>query len=427
MEAASRAILTLFFGLTLVSCAAKKSRVQNAGLNGQFCVEQVIPKSFLVQWKEEVPKAFEENRLFTGSLITRFSDISKAELENSVLSPYENSFSWAEHEFETEKINLPEIHTQAVTAWGPKNIRLQDAWNHLGVFGDDVIVAVIDSGVDSTHPLLAPQMWTNPGESGGGKETNGVDDDGNGLVDDVHGWNFGEFNSDISDSYQVAHGTHVAGVIAGQAGDDDFTGVAPNAKIMGLKFIDDFGTGPIGAAISSINYAQVHGAKVINASWGGRACSTLLKEEIVKVTQAGVVFVAAAGNSGLDLNAVPEWPAAFIVPGKLTVGSIGENGFLSFFSNYGRLVDLAAPGDEILSTVPSGPGEAPGKLFAMRGTSMAAPFVSGVAALMLSYNPSLGPVDVANLIKQSVVIQGHLDVSTSGKLDAYRAARSIKP
>jgi subtilisin family serine protease len=266
---------------------------------------------------------------------------------------------------------------------------------------------------------LSSQIWTNSDEIPG----NGIDDDNNGLIDDYKGYNFGEHNSDVASG--STHGTHISGIIAGQAGNFNFTGVAPNAKIMPLKFIDASGSGSVGDALVAMEYAVAHGAKVINASWGGELCSNVLEGAIQAVTQAGVVFVTAAGNSGHDISRFPEWPAVYQIAGKLTIAAHNFGQTLSSFSNYGQLVDLSAPGDSILSTVPpQTSGQAEGQMCGLRGTSMAAPFASGIAALLLSAKPLLSPSAITNAINSGVT-QGNFGVRTRGKLNALQSAQII--
>ena len=241
----------------------------------------------------------------------------------------------------------------------------------------DIVVAVIDDGVDFSHPDLAGQQWVNASEIAG----NGIDDDNNGLIDDVNGWDFCHNDSTLHDAADF-HGTHVAGSIAAQANGVGMAGVAPNVKIMAIKFIEkdnpDCGTDT--EAIDAINYAAAHGAQVINASWGGPDLSNALGEAIANASHT--LIVAAAGNDGQDLGVFPVYPAA--LGPVLSVASVHNEGFLAGTSNYGPgIVDLAAPGNDILSTLPDG------QYGLLSGTSMAAANTSGVVALALSAHPTL--------------------------------------
>ncbi len=231
---------------------------------------------------------------------------------------------------------------------------------------------MIDTGVDDDHPDLEANMWINEGEIPG----NNIDDDGNGFVDDEHGYDFANNDGDPSDDN--GHGTHVAGTVAA-LGDNSIgvIGVAFGAQIMGLKFLDANGSGFTSDAIGAIDYAVTMGAHVLNNSWGGGGFSQSLLEAIEFADEEGVLFVAAAGNSGTDNDVTPHYPSNYDVPNIISVASTNRFDDLSFFSNFGvQTVDLAGPGSEILSTVP-------GNGYGFKsGTSMATPHVSGAAALL---------------------------------------------
>jgi subtilisin family serine protease len=244
-----------------------------------------------------------------------------------------------------------------------------------------VLVAIIDTGVDYRHEDLRANIWSNPGESGGGRETNGRDDDGNGFVDDVHGWDFaGDDNDPMDDN---GHGSHVAGTIA--AAGDNRTGVVGvnwRASIMGCKFLDANGSGSAADAIEAILYAAGRGARVLNNSWGGGGFSQALRDAIEFARQQNAVFVAAAGNESRDNDAFPSYPASYEVANVLSIAASDRADALASFSNRGKsTVDLAAPGVEVLSTTPGN------RYQAFSGTSMATPHASGVAALLVAQAP----------------------------------------
>jgi subtilisin family serine protease len=215
----------------------------------------------------------------------------------------------------------------------------------------NLVVAVIDDGVDFSHPDLAARAWANPGEIPG----NGIDDDGNGKVDDVNGWDFHNNDKTVHDPGEDAHGTHVAGTIAASVNNTGVVGVAPNVKIMALKFIGPDG-GTLEGAIQAIEYAKSKGAKITNNSWGcdpGFCDSAALKDAIAN---SGSLFVAAAGNDSNDNDAIPAYPASYDSPNILAVAAINNQGNLGGFSNYGAAsVDVSAPGVDILSSVPFDP------------------------------------------------------------------------
>ncbi|MGH7680364.1 MAG: S8 family serine peptidase [Candidatus Eiseniibacteriota bacterium] len=252
------------------------------------------------------------------------------------------------------------------------------AWD-VSTGSSTVVIAIIDTGVDATHPDLAGNIWTNPTEIPG----NGVDDDGNGLIDDVHGYDFLNLDADPTDDN--GHGTHVAGIAAARGNDGvGIAGVAWNVKILPLKFLGPDGTGPISAAIDCIEYAVAKGAKILNNSWGGYDFSAALELAIQHANDAGALFVAAAGNDGESLDQFDHYPATFREPNVIAVAATDERDQMASFSNYGLLtVPIAAPGTHILSTFAGGGYQE------LNGTSMSAPLVSGALALLESAFPSL--------------------------------------
>ncbi len=245
----------------------------------------------------------------------------------------------------------------------------------------NLVVAVIDTGTDFSHPDLAGRQWVNPGESDGGKETNGVDDDKNGYIDDVNGWDFYNKDASVYDSVDGdKHGTHVAGTIAANQNGQGIVGMAPNVKVMALKFLGPNG-GYTSDAVRAIEYAKNKGVKISNNSWGGGGYSQALKDAI---EASGSLFVAAAGNSGVDTDSSPSYPGAYDSPNILSIAAIDNQGKLASFSNYGSIsVDISAPGVSILSTLPGG------TYGWMSGTSMAAPHATGAAALVASLSPGV--------------------------------------
>jgi subtilisin family serine protease len=286
----------------------------------------------------------------------------------------------------------------------------------------DVLVAIIDTGVDYTHSDLGTNMWRNPGESGEGREDNGVDDDGNGFVDDVFGWDFAGNDSDPLDDN--GHGTHVAGTIAA-AGNNGVgvVGVNWQASIMALKFLSSNGSGSAADAIDAILYAANNGARVMNNSWGGGGFSQALKDAIEFARDRNALFVAAAGNDGRDNDSRPTYPSNYDVDNVVAVAASDRNDLLASFSNFGATtVDLAAPGADILSTMPSD------QYRSLNGTSMATPHVSGVAALVLAHAPDLNYRQVAVRVVGSTDAGAAFENTTGsgGRLNAA-AALSDEP
>ncbi|MEB3357297.1 MAG: S8 family peptidase [Synechococcales bacterium] len=285
--------------------------------------------------------------------------------------------------------------------------------------GAGVVVAVIDSGVDYTHPDLAANLWVNPGEIA----NNGIDDDGNGYVDDVHGYDFANNDGDPMDDN--GHGTHVAGTIAAVGNNNQgIVGVAPNAQIMALKFLAADGSGSTFDAIQAVEYAVLMGADITNNSWGGGAFSRALSDAIATAGNAGQLFVAAAGNSQNNNDAFLSFPASYSLDAVISVAASTRQDRLAAFSNFGQMtVDLAAPGDGIYSTLPGG------QYGTLSGTSMAAPHVAGVAALVWAADPSLTALEVKQRILDHVDLLPALTpvTLTGGRLNAYAALNVAPP
>lgn len=240
------------------------------------------------------------------------------------------------------------------------------------------VVAVIDTGVDYTHEVFtgANAIWVNTDEI----PSNGIDDDGNGFIDDVRGWNFVSNNNDPMDDEN--HGTHVAGITFG-ATQDIFASSLDSARllIMPLKFLDNNGSGATSDAIEAIYYAINNGATVINASWGGGSYSDALLDAIIAAYNANVTFIAAAGNAANNNDSSPTYPSNYVVPNVISIAATSDADYVASFSNFGASsVFISSPGVSILSTLPSDSyGYA-------SGTSMAAPLAAGFAALMQSEN-----------------------------------------
>ncbi|VTR91084.1 peptidase s8 s53 subtilisin kexin sedolisin : Subtilisin-like serine protease (Fragment) OS=Moorea producens 3L GN=LYNGBM3L_56740 PE=3 SV=1: Peptidase_S8: VCBS [Gemmata massiliana] len=296
--------------------------------------------------------------------------------------------------------------------YGPAKIGAEAAWN-ITTGSPNFVVGVIDTGVDYTHPDLAANMWRNPGEIPG----NGTDDDGNGYVDDVYGWDFYDDDNDPMDEDE--HGTHVAGTI-GAVGNNNLgvTGINWNVKIMALRFLGP-GGGSTSGAIGAINYSVAMGVKVTNNSWGGYGYSQALARSIAYAQSAGQIFVVAAGNDGIDNDVAPAVPANYSTTfnNVITVAATDDSDELADFSQYGaHTVTLAAPGVGILSTTPGG------TYGLLDGTSMATPHVTGAIALYWSANPTLSYTQVINKLKTSVDKLSNLTgkVSTGGRLNVAK-------
>ncbi len=293
------------------------------------------------------------------------------------------------------------------------DLDLPEAWS-VTTGSAATIVAVIDTGLDLTHPEFAGRVWVNPGEFPG----NGIDDDRNGYVDDVHGWNFDANTANVQDDN--GHGTHVSGTI-GAAGNNRLgvVGINWNARILPLKALDARGGGSTGAAVAAIYYAADRGARVINASWGGASHSQALADAILYANARGAVFVTAAGNESANNDLVLSYPASYRFPNVISVASIDAGGGLSSFSNYGAgTVDLAAPGGAILSTVLGG-------YSTYSGTSMAAPHVAGVASLVAGLHPEYTAAQVVGALVAAAQPLATLAGRTTGGGLLVNAARAV--
>jgi len=302
--------------------------------------------------------------------------------------------------------------------WGLTDVATgaPEAWTQS--YGNGVLVAVLDSGVQLNRPDLAKSIWRNPAEV----PANGVDDDRNGYVDDVHGANIKALNGSVEDDN--GHGTHVAGLVAAQAGNGTGgSGMAPGAQIMSVKVLDANRAGDSSQLAKGIRYAIDHGARILNVSINGDGTSPDLDAALTYASQKGATVVASAGNNGRDLDLTPSYPASSAEPSVLTVTATQTTGNLLSIANRGlRSVDLAAPGGHILST-------AKGSGYELReGTSMAAPFVSGSLALLAAARPDLSQSVLRAALVQSAprpkLLAGLLG---SGALDVAAALHSVLP
>ena len=326
---------------------------------------------------------------------------------------------------------LTKLAAQEITSTPDVDMDVAEAWQAMadaGLKKKEVVIAIIDTGVDYQHPELADHMWINQGEIPG----DNIDNDNNGYVDDVYGWDFYNNDSTVchyvySDLYQKNladpndndnHGTHVAGAIAAAMNNEiGIAGIASNIdiKIMSLKINGGKnGTGDMSNAVKAIQYASMMGADICNLSWGSNQ-DYLELEAAMK--ESGMLFVAAAGNEGANIDDVPLYPASLELDNLISVTYIDADGDLTGYSNFGKKsVDIAAPGEDIFSTIVGSYSNA-------SGSSMAAPQVSAVAALLYAYGDNLYASNVKDIILGNLKpISGLKDVTKYGGIpSAYKA------
>jgi subtilisin family serine protease len=372
--------------------------------------------------------------LLSGSGIN-FQVLEGLGLEGMVLARSSGAFSGSVSNWLANNVNIAGYEqdsvqqfdvatndTSADKVYSLDTIDAKDAWN-LSTGSKSVVVAVLDTGVDYTHCDLAANIWTNPAEISG----NGVDDDGDGFVDDVHGYNFVSNNGNVKDDN--GHGTHVSGTIAAVGNNSlGIVGVNWSVSIMALKCLDGNGCGYVSDAVRAVNYATMMRTKygvnvrVMNNSWGGTIYSSALNAAIEASNSAGIMFVAAAGNSAVNNDATAQYPASYSAANVISVAATDKNDKLASFSNYGATtVDLAAPGVSIYSTLPNN------RYGIYSGTSMATPLVSGVAALCWAYDTDATVAEVKNAILNGVDKISSLSgkVLSGGRLNAYKTLKLL--
>jgi thermitase len=299
----------------------------------------------------------------------------------------------------------------APTGKAGNDINANEAWKITK--GDKKIkIAVIDTGVDYNHPDLKNNMWTNNAELNGKP---GVDDDGNGYIDDIHGYDVANDDGDPMDGN--GHGTHCAGTIAAEHDNNiGIAGVMAKASIVGVKFLTDQGSGSTIDAIKAIDYATKIKVDIMSNSWGGGGSSEALKEAIERAKDSGIIFTAAAGNSGTNNDSQPHYPSNYDVDNVISVAAHNYNNELAYFSCYGsRTVHVAAPGRNILSTTPNNSYDV------YSGTSMATPHVTGVIGLYLAEHGATNALVIRKKLMESSVYGKSYGkkIMSKGRVDAY--------
>jgi len=401
--------------------------------------EEFAPGEVIVKFKDEAPKSgkfeFLGDRLSLGILsldslnenhglleVETVSNIdSSPVLENvykfsfpedsdiaSIVKSYENdkNVEYAEPNYLFHILNTPNdpsfSQQWALNQSNDCDIDAPEAWN-IETGNEDIVIAIIDTGVDWDHPDITDNIWNNTDES-----VNGTDDDSNSYIDDVRGWDF--YNNDSNPMDDHGHGTHCAGIVSAVGNNSvGISGVCWNCSIMPVKALSNSGSGYADDLANAIYYAADNGADIISMSWGGYSESSLIHTAIDYAYNRGIVLVAAAGNSNTDRGSYPA-----VYDEVIAVAATNKTDSKASFSNWGLWVDIAAPGVDIYSTYYDD------DYCEMSGTSMACPHVSGVAALLLSNNSSLSNIQIKNILKSSVDNVSSDKFIGTGRINSYQ-------
>jgi len=418
-----RALFLIITSLALSGCGGAKtteSVFPTSSVCGQSANEnQLLVKSeqrFIVHWEnntytlesgntsEEFRKNFVSKNLAFIKHVDNDYRVKLTNQENLAQASAEDS-----------------LQAQALN-WGAQQIGAPALWKQ-NIEGAGVIIGIVDGMVDATHSQISENIAVNVAEI----PNNKIDDDKNGFVDDDKGI---QVNKDINNPNINRHGTHVTGTIVAQHALGPVTGVAQKAKVVPAQFIGNDGGGSIGDAIIALNYVASRGAKIINMSWGLDACVAVpnLQSALQQLSNRGLLLVTAAGNGdprgvGVNMDITPAYPSAYNFLNQINVAASTSANFLIGFSNFGRKnVHVAAPGVGIYSTVPGN------QIETMSGTSMAAPIVSGAAALLWSAIPTA----TAEQIKKSIILSvdrnptASLEVSSGGVINVESALLALK-
>lgn len=400
-------------------------------------VSQTQAGEYLLKIKDEhkesflsSKKSFQIREFFTiGQGTFAVADLSEEQLQtlnkdNAIDTIEPNKIFKAISQFSKDTPQDSDFKKQ----WGLRNT----GWNSGGIFfpgkkgmdinaleawkitrgSKDVKIAVIDTGVDYTHPDLVANIMVNEAEKNGRPNH---DDDGNGYVDDIYGYDFANNDNDPMD--QHGHGTHCAGVIGASHNTMGIAGVMAQVQILPIQFLGANGSGTLAGAVRAIDYAISRGVHIMSNSWGAGGTSKTLEEAVARAESAGILFVAAAGNDGQDNDIRDTIPANIPVDNVVSVGAMDGKGRKASFSNYGKSkVHVFAPGVDIYSTVTNG------RYKKMSGTSMACPHIAGVAGLMLANDPAMSFKELkAKLMESTRPGDGLGSYSASGLIDAFGA------
>jgi thermitase len=411
----------------------------------------VVPGEFLVKLKPAAFRADSDNleKAFNAKVVEKVNNesrlvlIKRAKTQNiqSVISELQQNeqVEYAEPNFifhATATPNDPEYSR----LWGMNNtgqpdeaaptdktktgypgfdIGAEKAWD-ITTGSSSIVIGIIDTGIDINNPELADNIWVNEKELNG---KTGVDDDGNGYIDDIHGYNFAEDKPEGLDNN--GHGSHCAGTIGGTGNNGaGIVGVNWKIKMVPIKFLDASGGGTLVNAVKAVDYATKLGVNLTSNSWSGGNFTQALKDAIERAQAAGQLFVAAAGNTAANNDVNPGFPASYDLDNILSVAAVNNRGEMATFSCWGqKSVDIAAPGVNVLSTVLKG------ALQLYSGTSMAAPHVAGVAALVLSNEPKLSYLELKERLMNTSKKYAGLKLKTvsGGLVNAYHALTNTIP
>ncbi len=381
----------IFFAVFLLSLGCTERKEKFIEPRTQRCSSQAIENEYIVVFEN-------------GDFVLAQSEEILSHLDKS-----EKSVAWYEPNYKVLPQDELRVDPPIGNTYNVRNqwtsVGAEKYWN-MGYQGQDIIVAVVDSGVDTASPFLAANWAYNMKEVDNGGYRDGIDNDENGFTDDFLGWNFLDGTNEQVD--EVNHGTQIAHLIAGNSQSPGGSGVAPSSKILPIDFMDGTG-GDEFTAIAGIDYAVSRRARIINNSWIS-PCSYLLKEKYGKWDAQGVLLINAAGNHGLDLNQHPEYSSNYVGPAFLSIGSIDNSQLRASFSNYGPSVLLYAPGTNIF--VAKSYSHFPTTLLQVSGTSFSAAIVSGAAALIWSRYPQW----TNQMVKDHLVVNSRKIVPSSIQL-----------
>lgn len=401
--------------LSLTACGGTKTAESVFPVSSNSCGQEASEKRFIVEWED-------------GSFTVE-NGSSPESFRQSFVRKNLNSIKHVDQDFRIKLKNqddLERLGSQITNPeslnWAAAKIKAPALWNQ-NIEGHDIVVGVIDGMVDVNHSQLADNIALNQNEI----PNNGIDDDANGFIDDYKGI---QVNAETNNPTLNRHGTHVAGIIVADQVLGPVAGIAQRAKVLPAQFIGNDGGGSIGDAIIALNYVASRGAKIINMSWGLDSCIEVptLRSTLSQLNAKGVLLISAAGNGdsrgvGVNMDNFPAYPSAYNFANQINVAASTISDYLIGFSNYGvKSVHVAAPGVGIYSTTPNNQVET------MSGTSMAAPVVSGAAALLWSAVPTATAAQIKQALMQSVDknAAAPLDVTSGGVINVEAALSALR-